>query len=148
MTISLKDMPPGLFPDIKVLDIPDPEKIPWAKVGGDYVMESIDTGTASTHLKGCTKKVIIYALSIDAPTFVYGVNENTYTPDIDIISIADCATICIALIAKALNSVFPDLVGKFHVMGHHDPRVDLSCVEMTVKLDKCADYEMIKNSVR
>uniref|UniRef100_A0ACD5VBP0 Uncharacterized protein n=1 Tax=Avena sativa TaxID=4498 RepID=A0ACD5VBP0_AVESA len=179
MTISLKDMPPGLFPDIKVLHIVKPEQIPWAKVGGDYIVESTgiytDTGTASAHLKGGAKKVVICALSIDAPTFVYGVNENTYTPDIGIISIADCATICIALLAKilhttfgitechviitgsfsgatgictALSSIFPDLVGKFDVMGYHDPRVKLSCVEMTVKLDKCADYEMIKNSVR
>ncbi|KAM0858282.1 hypothetical protein ACQ4PT_047926 [Festuca glaucescens] len=179
MTISLKDMPPGLFPGIKVLDIAEPEQIPWAKVGGDYVVESTgiytDTGTASAHLKGGAKKVIICALSIDARTFVYGVNENTYTPDIDIISIADSATICIALLAKTLNtafgitdchvtitgsssgaigigmalsSIFPDLVGKFHVIVHPDPHVKLSCVEMTVKLDRCVDYEMIKNSVR
>ncbi|KAM0852551.1 hypothetical protein ACQ4PT_051689 [Festuca glaucescens] len=164
MTISLKDMPPGLFPGIKVLDIAEPEQIPWAKVGGDYIVESTgiytDMGTASAHLKGGAKKVVICALSIDARTFVYGVNENTYTPDIDIISIADSATICIALLAKTLNtafgitdchalsSIFPDLVGKFHVIVHPDPHVKLSCVEMTVKLDKCVDYEMIKNSVR
>ncbi|KAM0919689.1 hypothetical protein ACQ4PT_008028 [Festuca glaucescens] len=164
MTISLKDMPPGLLPGIKVLDIVEPEQIPWAKVGGDYIVESTgiytDTGTASAHLKGGAKKVVICALSIDARTFVYGVNENTYTPDIDIISIADSATICIALLAKTLNtafgitdchalsSIFPDLVGKFHVIVHPDPRVKLSCVEMTIKLDKCVDYEMIKNSVR
>ncbi|KAK1663863.1 hypothetical protein QYE76_052022 [Lolium multiflorum] len=179
MTIYLKDMPPGIFPGIKVLDIAEPEQIPWAKVGGDYVVESTgiytDMGTASAHLKGGAKKVVICALSIDARTFVYGVNENTYTPDIDIISIADSATICIALLAKTLNtafgitdchvtitgsssgaigigmalsSIFPDLVGKFHVIVHPDPHVKLSCVEMTVKLDRCVDYEMIKNSVR
>ncbi|XP_071683241.1 uncharacterized protein [Lolium perenne] len=171
MTISLKDMPPGLFPGIKVLDIVEPEQIPWAKVGGDYIVESTgiytDTGTASAHLKGGAKKVVIGALSIDARIFVYGVNENTYRPDIDIISIADSPTICIALLAKvikfhplalntafgitdchALSSIFPDLVGKFHVIVHPDPHVKLSCVEMTVKLEKCVDYEMIKNSVR
>ncbi|CAM0879190.1 unnamed protein product [Alopecurus aequalis] len=179
MTISLEDMPPGVFPDIKVLAIAEPEKIPWAKVGADYVVESTgiytDTDTASAHLKGGAKKVVICALSIEAPTIVYGVNENTYKPDIDIISIADSSTICIALLAKILHTTFgiiecnmsitgsssgpigismvlgsiiPDLVGKFHVMGHNEPHVKLSCVEMNVKLKKCADYEMIKNSVR
>jgi hypothetical protein len=49
---------------------------------------------------------------------------------------------------QALSSVFPDLVGKFHVMVHPDRHVKLSCVEMTIKVDKCADCAMIKNSVR
>jgi glyceraldehyde-3-phosphate dehydrogenase/erythrose-4-phosphate dehydrogenase len=52
---------------------------------------------------GGAKKVVICALSIDARIFVYGVNENTYRPDIDIISIADSPTICIALLAKVIK---------------------------------------------
>ncbi|XP_044335938.1 glyceraldehyde-3-phosphate dehydrogenase 1, cytosolic-like [Triticum aestivum] len=161
---SLEDMPPDLFPPTKVLAISEPEKIPWGHLGADYVVESTgiftDTDTASFHLMGGAKKVIICALSIEAPTFVYGVNENIYTPDIGIISIADITTICLALLAKilhtkfgirechALSSAIPDLVDRFHVTVNHDPQVKLSCVEMAVRLDECADYEMIKDSVR
>uniref|UniRef100_M8B9N4 Glyceraldehyde-3-phosphate dehydrogenase, cytosolic 1 n=1 Tax=Aegilops tauschii TaxID=37682 RepID=M8B9N4_AEGTA len=161
---SLEDMPPDLFPPTKVLSISEPEKIPWGNLGADYVVESTgiftDTDTASSHLMGGAKKVIICALSNEAPTFVYGVNGNIYTPDISIISIADTATICLALLAKilhtkfgirecqALSSAIPDLVDRFHVTVSHDPQVKLSCVELAVRLDECADYEMIKDSVR
>ncbi|XP_044973165.1 glyceraldehyde-3-phosphate dehydrogenase 1, cytosolic-like [Hordeum vulgare subsp. vulgare] len=179
ITRSLEDMPPGLFPPTKVLDISEREKIPWGNLGADYIVESTgiftDTDTASSHLMGGAKKVIICALSNEAPTFVYGVNENTYTPDIGIISIADTATICLALLTKilhttfgirecrvtitgsscsaaeisrALSSAIPDLVGRFVVNVCSDPQVKLSCVEMAVRLDECADYEMIKDSVR
>ncbi|KAE8800433.1 Glyceraldehyde-3-phosphate dehydrogenase, cytosolic 1 [Hordeum vulgare] len=162
ITRSLEDMPPGLFPPTKVLDISEREKIPWGNLGADYIVESTgiftDTDTASSHLMGGAKKVIICALSNEAPTFVYGVNENTYTPDIGIISIADtynlsCSAhqdVLIVTIGKlqALSSAIPDLVGRFVVNVCSDPQVKLSCVEMAVRLDECADYEMIKDSVR
>ena len=71
---------------VKVFACKDPQEIAWADAGVDYVVES--TGlfttkdTAAAHLKGGAKKVVISAPSKDAPTFVYGVNQETYTSDV------------------------------------------------------------------
>ena len=89
----------------------DPANLPWAKVGAEYVIEStglfLTKEKAAGHIAAGAKHVIMSAPSKDdTPMFVCGVNENTYTSDMQFVSNASCTTNCLAPIAKVLNDKF------------------------------------------
>lgn len=99
--------------DIKVFSEDDPADINWASCGAEYVIEStgkfLTKMAASRHFIGGAKKVILTApaKSDDVPTFVMGVNNDTYDPaTMTVVSNASCTTNCLAPLSKVVNDAF------------------------------------------
>ena len=89
----------------------DPNNLPHAANKVDVVLEStgrfVDEVGAGAHLKAGARKVIISAPAKGkVPTVVLGVNEDTLTADMNIISNASCTTNCLAPMAKVLDDSF------------------------------------------
>jgi glyceraldehyde 3-phosphate dehydrogenase len=96
---------------IRVTAEKDPANLKWNEVGATYVVEStglfLTKDTAAKHIQAGAKKVIMSAPSKDdTPMFVMGVNNKSYTKDVDIVSNASCTTNCLAPLAKVLNDNF------------------------------------------
>jgi len=95
---------------ITVFSERDPTQIPWGSVDVDYVVESTGVfttkDTASKHLVGGAKKVIISAPSADAPMYVVGVNHEKYTSADTVVSNASCTTNCLAPLAMVINNEY------------------------------------------
>lgn len=185
----------------------NPEDIPWGACGATYVVESTGVFTkqadAERHLKAGAKKVVISAPAKDktTPTFVCGVNLETYTKDMTVVSNASCTTNCLAPLAKVINDnfgiveglmttvhsttatqktvdgpsakdwrggraaagniipsstgaakacalVIPQLAGKLTGMSFRVPTLDVSVVDLTVRLEKATTYEEICAAVK
>ncbi len=96
--------------EVNVYGFKDPAEIPWGADGVEYVIEA--TGVFKTvdacqaHLNAGARKVIITAPSKDAPMFVMGVNNETYSSDMNVISNASCTTYCLAPLAKVIHDNF------------------------------------------
>ena len=205
--LKVKDSKTLLFGEkaVAVFGLRNPEEIPWAETGAEFIVESTgvftDKDKAAAHLKGGAKKVIISAPSKDAPMFVMGVNEKDYKPDLHIVSNASCTTNCLAPLAKVINDKFgiveglmttvhsitatqktvdgpsskdwrggraasfniipsstgaakavgkvlPALNGKLTGMAFRVPTVDVSVVDLTVRLEKKATYDEIKAAIK
>lgn len=92
---------------------PDPKKLPWGKLGVDVVLECTgrftDKAGASQHIEAGAKKVILSAPAKgdddSVPTFLMGVNEETYQGEA-VISNASCTTNSLAPVAKIIHEKF------------------------------------------
>ena len=92
----------------------DPANLPWKDLGADYVVESTgfftDEAGASKHIQAGAKRVIISAPTKSpdkVPTFVMGVNDETFDKDKDnVVSNASCTTNCLAPMAKVIQDNF------------------------------------------
>ncbi|MEA3459528.1 MAG: glyceraldehyde 3-phosphate dehydrogenase NAD-binding domain-containing protein, partial [Chloroflexota bacterium] len=98
--------------EIKFLCERDPAKLPWGKMGVDFVLESTgvfrEREKATKHLQAGAKKVVISAPAKGPDiTVVLGVNEDQYDAEKhNIISNASCTTNCIAPVMKVLCDKF------------------------------------------
>ena len=183
----------------------EPALIPWKESGVEVVVEC--TGkftaaeTAKAHLDAGAKKVVVSAPGKNMPMFVMGVNNETYTSDMNIVSNASCTTNCLAPLAKVINDAFgieeglmstvhsttatqltvdgpskkkwregraasyniipsstgaakavgaviPELEGKLTGMSYRVPTLDVSVVDLTVRLKKETTYEKIVAAVK
>jgi len=96
---------------IRVTAERNPADINWGAVDAEYVVEStgffLTKELAKGHIEAGAKKVIMSAPSKDdTPMFVMGVNNKSYTNDMQFVSNASCTTNCLAPIAKVLNDNF------------------------------------------
>ncbi|AEE29017.1 glyceraldehyde-3-phosphate dehydrogenase C2 [Arabidopsis thaliana] len=162
---------------VTVFGIRNPEDIPWGEAGADFVVESTgvftDKDKAAAHLKGGAKKVVISAPSKDAPMFVVGVNEHEFGIVEGLMTTVHSITATQKTVdgpsmkdwrggraasfniipsstgaAKAVGKVLPSLNGKLTGMSFRVPTVDVSVVDLTVRLEKAATYDEIKKAIK
>lgn len=96
---------------IRVSSIREPEKLNWAALDVDVVIDC--TGAFLTiealqkHIQAGAKKVVLSApAKDDMPTFVMGVNHESLTKEDTIISNASCTTNCLAPLVKVINDTY------------------------------------------
>ncbi len=113
---SLEKYEEGIIIDGKKVPVyseSEAKNIPWDRCGAEYIVEATGAYTttekAMDHINyGKAKKVIISAPAKDktTPTFVYGVNSDEYTSDMQVVSNASCTTNCLAPLCKVLEDNF------------------------------------------
>jgi glyceraldehyde 3-phosphate dehydrogenase len=96
---------------IRVTSEKNPADLKWGDIGAEYIVEStglfLTKDSAKGHIDAGAKKVIMSAPSKDdTPMFVMGVNEETYTTDMNFVSNASCTTNCLAPLAKVVHETW------------------------------------------
>jgi glyceraldehyde 3-phosphate dehydrogenase len=91
---------------IRVTAERNPADLPWSDV--DIALECTGIFTArekaAAHLQNGSKRVLISAPGAGADaTVVYGVNHDSLTADMHVVSNASCTTNCLSPVAKVLN---------------------------------------------
>ena len=112
----------------------EPDKLPWAEMKIDVVVESTgafrDREGASKHLNAGAKKVLISAASKDVDVMIVpGVNDKDLKSSHKLISLASCTTNCIAPIIKVLDDKFGITKGyltTIHAVTNNQNIVDAS----------------------
>ncbi len=97
--------------DVRVVKEREPVKCPWKELGIDVVIEStghfVTAEAVQGHIIAGAQRIIVTApMKDDTPTFVLGVNDDTLTGDMAIVSNASCTTNCIAPVIKVLHAEF------------------------------------------
>lgn len=96
---------------VKTTHARKPEEIPWKALGVEYLCEStgvfLTAESAKAHVDAGIKKVIFSAPAKDkSPTIVMGVNQDSYTSDMQYVSCASCTTNGLAPMVRAINDAY------------------------------------------
>jgi glyceraldehyde 3-phosphate dehydrogenase len=97
---------------IRVLAEREPKELPWADLGVEVVLEATgryrDRAAAAAHLDAGASYVVVSAPCKGADaTFVVGVNDHTFDPDVHtVVSNASCTTNCLVPMVKVLDDAF------------------------------------------
>ncbi|MFH2065818.1 MAG: type I glyceraldehyde-3-phosphate dehydrogenase [Pseudomonadota bacterium] len=136
---------------IKVYSQKDIEKLPWAELNIDVVLECTGFYTkradAEKHIQQGAKKVIFSnpaQKNVDA-TIVYGINDQILTADHTIISNASCTTNCIIPIIKIINENLGIAFGTIttiHSMMNDQPIID-AYHHRDLRQTRCAGQSII-----
>ncbi|KAH0927885.1 hypothetical protein HID58_020141 [Brassica napus] len=156
--LKVKDEKTLLFGEkpVTVFGIRNPEDIPWGEAGADFVVESTgvftDKDKAAAHLKVINDR---FGIVEGLMTTVHSITATQKTVDgpsmkdwrggraasFNIIPSSTGA-------AKAVGKVLPQLNGKLTGMSFRVPTVDVSVVDLTVRLEKAATYDEIKKAIK
>ncbi|KVI06216.1 Glyceraldehyde 3-phosphate dehydrogenase, catalytic domain-containing protein [Cynara cardunculus var. scolymus] len=156
--LKVKDDKTLLFGEkpVAVFGSRNPEEIPWAQTGAEYVVESTgvftDKDKAAAHLKVINDR---FGIVEGLMTTVHSITATQKTVDgpsakdwrggraasFNIIPSSTGA-------AKAVGKVLPPLNGKLTGMSFRVPTVDVSVVDLTVRLEKSATYDQIKAAIK
>ncbi|PQP98063.1 glyceraldehyde-3-phosphate dehydrogenase cytosolic [Prunus yedoensis var. nudiflora] len=156
--VKLRDANTLLFGDKPVLifAVRNPDEIPWSGSGAEYVVESTgvftDKEKAAAHLKVIHDR---FGIVEGLMTTVHSITATQKTVDgpsskdwrggraasFNIIPSSTGA-------AKAVGKVLPDLNGKLTGMAFRVPTVDVSVVDLTVRLAKSATYDEVKAAIK
>ncbi len=95
---------------IKIFQESEPQKLRFADVGADVVLECsgrfLRSDILKVHIRHGVKRVIISApAEDDTPTYVFGVNADSYKGE-QIISNASCTTNCLGPIARIIDETY------------------------------------------
>ncbi|PQP92947.1 glyceraldehyde-3-phosphate dehydrogenase cytosolic [Prunus yedoensis var. nudiflora] len=156
--LKVKDSKTLLFGErpVTVFGIRNPEEIPWGEAGADFIVESTgvftDKDKAAFHLKVINDR---FGIVEGLMTTVHSITATQKTVDgpsskdwrggraasFNIIPSSTGA-------AKAVGKVLPQLNGKLTGMAFRVPTVDVSVVDLTVRIEKKATYEQIKAAIK
>lgn len=118
---------------IRLTHEPEIERLPWADLGVDVVLECTGSFSqrdrAELHIKSGAKKVIFSHPAeddVDA-TIVYGINDHTLEPHHRVISNASCTTNCSVPVLKVLNDTLgieSGIITTIHSVMNDQPVID------------------------
>ncbi|KAG4995565.1 hypothetical protein JHK82_032290 [Glycine max] len=147
---------PFITTDYMTYMFKNPEEIPWGEVGADYVVESTgvftDKDKAAAHLKVINDRfgiveglmTTVHAITATQKTVDGPSNKDWRGGRAASFNIIPSSTGA----AKAVGKVLPALNGKLTGMSFRVPTVDVSVVDLTVRLEKPATYEQIKAAIK
>ncbi|MQM09152.1 hypothetical protein Taro_042016 [Colocasia esculenta] len=156
--LKVKDSKTLLFGEkaVTVFGVRNPEEIPWGDAGAEFVVESTgvftDKDKAAAHLKVINDR---FGIVEGLMTTVHSITATQKTVDgpsakdwrggraasFNIIPSSTGA-------AKAVGKVLPSLNGKLTGMSFRVPTVDVSVVDLTVRIEKSATYDQIKAAIK